>query len=292
MVREGWNGFNVLHTAASRVGGLDIGFVPGSGGRDRDGDPRRLRERRDRGGLSARRRRDRHEAARPRLRRLSGPSRRCRRAARRCRAARRRLYREGRHLRQYRRPHPGGAPRDLPAGRRARGLGDPARPLRGAGAQAALRLPGAAPPPPDRVPTRTSSRSTRSSSRNGDRSARRGASSRRRSPIPSPISTSPTRSAAPRRPWRSAARPIGRRMRRQRRQAQMAEFLNARLARRLADHSDRPRDPGDHRAAARRRRLPHLCRAQGAGGGAAAQGTQRRRAVRAVAAARRRRSSC
>ncbi|MBO0902187.1 NADH-quinone oxidoreductase subunit NuoG [Jiella sonneratiae] len=30
---EGWNGFNVLHTAASRVGGLDIGFVPGEGGK-------------------------------------------------------------------------------------------------------------------------------------------------------------------------------------------------------------------------------------------------------------------
>ncbi|MGB8274529.1 MAG: NADH-quinone oxidoreductase subunit NuoG [Alphaproteobacteria bacterium] len=34
MVREGWNGFNVLHTAAARVGGLDLGFVPGKGGRD------------------------------------------------------------------------------------------------------------------------------------------------------------------------------------------------------------------------------------------------------------------
>ena len=32
MVREGWNGFNVLHTAAARVGGLDLGFVPGNGG--------------------------------------------------------------------------------------------------------------------------------------------------------------------------------------------------------------------------------------------------------------------
>jgi NADH-quinone oxidoreductase subunit G len=30
----GWNGFNVLHTAASRVAGLDLGFVPGQGGRD------------------------------------------------------------------------------------------------------------------------------------------------------------------------------------------------------------------------------------------------------------------
>jgi len=31
---ESWNGFNVLHTAASRVGGLDLGFVPGENGRD------------------------------------------------------------------------------------------------------------------------------------------------------------------------------------------------------------------------------------------------------------------
>jgi NADH-quinone oxidoreductase subunit G len=30
----GWNGFNVLHTAASRVAGLDLGFVPGKGGID------------------------------------------------------------------------------------------------------------------------------------------------------------------------------------------------------------------------------------------------------------------
>jgi NADH-quinone oxidoreductase subunit G len=36
MVQEDWNGFNVLHSAAARVGGLDIGFVPASGGRDRD----------------------------------------------------------------------------------------------------------------------------------------------------------------------------------------------------------------------------------------------------------------
>jgi NADH-quinone oxidoreductase subunit G len=34
MVRDGWNGFNVLHMAASRVGGLDLGLVPGEGGRD------------------------------------------------------------------------------------------------------------------------------------------------------------------------------------------------------------------------------------------------------------------
>jgi NADH-quinone oxidoreductase subunit G len=31
-VREDWIGLSVLHTAAARVGGLDIGFVPGEGG--------------------------------------------------------------------------------------------------------------------------------------------------------------------------------------------------------------------------------------------------------------------
>jgi NADH-quinone oxidoreductase subunit G len=31
-VKEGWNGFSVLHTSASRVGALEIGFVPGDGG--------------------------------------------------------------------------------------------------------------------------------------------------------------------------------------------------------------------------------------------------------------------
>jgi NADH-quinone oxidoreductase subunit G len=33
-VREDWNGFAVLHTTAARVGGLDLGLVPGEGGRD------------------------------------------------------------------------------------------------------------------------------------------------------------------------------------------------------------------------------------------------------------------
>ena len=32
VVADGWNGFNVLHSAAARVGGLDMGFVPGKGG--------------------------------------------------------------------------------------------------------------------------------------------------------------------------------------------------------------------------------------------------------------------
>ncbi len=37
MVGDAWNGFNLLHTAAARVGGLEVGFVPGPGGRDTDG---------------------------------------------------------------------------------------------------------------------------------------------------------------------------------------------------------------------------------------------------------------
>ena len=34
LIRKDWNGFNVLNRAASRVGGLDLGFVPGKGGAD------------------------------------------------------------------------------------------------------------------------------------------------------------------------------------------------------------------------------------------------------------------
>jgi NADH-quinone oxidoreductase subunit G len=33
-VTDAWNGFSVLHTAAARVGALDLGLVPGEGGRD------------------------------------------------------------------------------------------------------------------------------------------------------------------------------------------------------------------------------------------------------------------
>jgi NADH-quinone oxidoreductase subunit G len=36
-VRDGWNGFNLLQRAASRVGGLDLGLTPGIGGRDAAG---------------------------------------------------------------------------------------------------------------------------------------------------------------------------------------------------------------------------------------------------------------
>ena len=34
VVKDGWNGFNILHTEAALPGALDIGFVPGEGGLD------------------------------------------------------------------------------------------------------------------------------------------------------------------------------------------------------------------------------------------------------------------
>ena len=37
VVKDGWNGFNVLHTAAARVAGLELGFLPGPNGLDREG---------------------------------------------------------------------------------------------------------------------------------------------------------------------------------------------------------------------------------------------------------------
>lgn len=37
LIKDGWNGFNVLHTAAGRVGALDLGFTPEEGGADAAG---------------------------------------------------------------------------------------------------------------------------------------------------------------------------------------------------------------------------------------------------------------
>ena len=37
VVKDGWNGFNILHTEAALPGALDIGFVPGEGGLDTAG---------------------------------------------------------------------------------------------------------------------------------------------------------------------------------------------------------------------------------------------------------------
>ena len=98
-VKDGWNGYGVLHSAASRVGALDLGFVPGEGGAERaaDGGVRHARR-----PLPARRRRDRHRAGR--LRHLYRQQRRPRRHARRRDPARRRLSGKIGDLRQHRRP--------------------------------------------------------------------------------------------------------------------------------------------------------------------------------------------
>ena len=75
-----------------------------------------------------------------RLRRLSGHAWRSRRAPRRRHPAGRGLHRKVRHLRQHRGPGADRRPRRLPAGRCARGLGDPARALRRARRSAAVRF--------------------------------------------------------------------------------------------------------------------------------------------------------
>ena len=49
LVKDGWNGFNVLHTAAARVGGLELGLTPGDGGEAAAGILKAARE----GGLKA-----------------------------------------------------------------------------------------------------------------------------------------------------------------------------------------------------------------------------------------------
>ena len=88
--------------------------------------------------LPAGRRRDRPLGHR-RLRRLPRHPRRSRRAPGRRHPAGRGLHREGRPLRQHRGPRAARRARGVPEGRGARGLGDPARALRAAGRQAALR---------------------------------------------------------------------------------------------------------------------------------------------------------
>ena len=107
---DGWNGYCILHTAASRVGALDMGFVPG------------------RGGLCAQDMAvpyaldiifllgaDEIDVAPGRLRRLYRHPWRSGRPSRRCYFARRRLSREIGGLRQYRRSRANCRPRLVPA---------------------------------------------------------------------------------------------------------------------------------------------------------------------------------
>ena len=111
--------------AASRVGALDLGFVPGEGGMT-------AADMAEAGALDvlfllgA----DEIDVAARRVRRLHRHPWRPRRASRRRDPAGRGLSGEVRHLRQHRRPRADGAARRVPAGRCARGLGDPARAVR------------------------------------------------------------------------------------------------------------------------------------------------------------------
>ncbi len=135
----GWNGFNVLHNAAGRVGGLDLGFVPGKGGRDVES----ILDGAEKGDIEVVYLLGADEIEMERsgssVRDLPGQPRRSWRASRRCRASRCCLYREGRDLRQYRRPPANDEPRRLSSGRCPRGLDHPACAVRRAETPAALR---------------------------------------------------------------------------------------------------------------------------------------------------------
>ena len=132
-VKDGWNGFSVLHSTASRVGALEIGFMPGAGRAQRRRDVELERARR---AVPARSRRARCVVQR--LRGLYRHPWRQRRPPRRRHPAGRGLHRKIRPLRQHRGPRADGQPRKLPAGRRPRGLVDPARAVGPAGREAAL----------------------------------------------------------------------------------------------------------------------------------------------------------
>ena len=140
---EGWNGFNILHDAAARVGGLDLGFVPQQGGLAldamlegaRDGDIELLYL------LGA----DELDMSQ------TGDAFVVYQGSHGDRGARfadiilpGAAYTEkSAHLRQHRRPGADGAASRLPAGRCARGLDHHPRAVGKAGRQAAIRQPAA-----------------------------------------------------------------------------------------------------------------------------------------------------
>ncbi len=132
-IKDGWNGFSVLHTAASRVGGLDIGFVPGEGGLHA-GEMATFGTLDVAFLLGA----DEIDIASGRFRRLHRHSWRSWRASRRCHSAGRGLHRKVRPLRQHRRPRADGQSRGVSAGRCTRRLGDPARAVGASRLHAAL----------------------------------------------------------------------------------------------------------------------------------------------------------
>ena len=157
-LKDGWNGYSrPAHAPRPASARLDLGFVPGAGGLDRgeNGGGRRRRA------VPARRRRDRR--ARPGAFVVYLGTHGDRGAASRRRdLARRRLSGKIGALRQHRRPRADGQPRRVPAGRRARGLGDPARAFRRARQDAALDSLAATAPGAVRVASALHATSTRS----------------------------------------------------------------------------------------------------------------------------------
>ncbi len=139
----------VLHTAAARVGGMDIGFAHPDGLAALDG-ARVIYN------LGA----DEVELQAGAFRRLSRQPRRPRRAPSRRHPAGRCLYRAVGHLRQSRGPTAAWLSRQLPAGRGQGGLGDPAGALGRARPDAALRHARGAAPADGARRIRTWARST------------------------------------------------------------------------------------------------------------------------------------
>ncbi len=202
----GWNPFNVLHTAASRVAGLDLGFVPAKGGLDTAGQLAAAAKGKLDVLYPARRRRDRAAGSRQYVRHLPGPPRRPQRASRRRHPAGRRLHREERHLRQHRRARADDRAQRVPAGRGEGGLGDPARAVGQGRPDAAVRhARGAAHchvqgDAGARAPQQRAAGAARRRRRAGQDHRQHGR--RRRSSRRCATSTSPTRSRAPPPSWR------------------------------------------------------------------------------------------
>ena len=135
----GWNGFSVLHTAAARVAGLDLGLVPGKGGRDVNA----ILDGAEKGEIDVVYLLGADEIDTDRL----GKAFVIYQGSHGDRGAHRadvilpgsRLYRKGRDLRQHRRPPADDRPRRVPARRSARGLEDRPGPVRSARPGAAVQ---------------------------------------------------------------------------------------------------------------------------------------------------------
>ena len=122
MIEDGWNGFNVLHTSASRMASLILGYAQPGGIADIEAAAPELVLLLGADEVAAdrfkRRLQGLHRPPRRQWREAGGPG-----------AAGRGLCRKARHLRQHRGPRAAWREGGLRSGRGARGLGDPARGL-------------------------------------------------------------------------------------------------------------------------------------------------------------------